>query len=71
MFDAQGGELSIFTDRDQRSIFLGFEFRKSVFFWVFATVAVFFGSLNKCCIFFELLNKCCILRVSYFQQYFF
>ena len=36
------GELGIFTDRDQRSIFLGFEFRESVFFWVLVTAAVFF-----------------------------
>ena len=28
--------------------FGGFEFRKSVFFLVFATAAVFFASLNKC-----------------------
>ena len=34
-----GGGLSIFTD----SIFLGFEFRKSIFSWVIATAAVFFG----------------------------
>ena len=26
-----GGGLNIFTDRDQQSIFVGFEFRKSVF----------------------------------------
>ena len=30
--------LGIFTDRD----FSGFEFRKSVFFWVLLTAAVFF-----------------------------
>ena len=45
-----GGGLSIFTDRDQRSI-LGFEFRKSVFFLLLPTAAVFFGLLDKCCIF--------------------
>ena len=33
-FAVSQGELGIFIDRDQRSIFLGFEFRKSVFFWV-------------------------------------
>ena len=38
-----GGGLGIYTDRDQRSIFLGFEFRKSVFFWALVKAAVFFG----------------------------
>ena len=37
-----GVGLGIFTDRDQRGIFLGFEFRKSVFFWVLVIGAVFF-----------------------------
>ena len=30
--DSPFGRLGKFTDRDQRSIFLGFEFRKSLFF---------------------------------------
>ena len=46
-----GGGLGIFTDRDQRSIFWGFEFRKSVFFWVLHMDVVFFGLLDKCYIF--------------------
>ena len=46
-----GGGLGIFTDRDQRSILLGFEFRKSVIFLALLTAAVFFGLLDKCCIF--------------------
>ena len=47
-----GGELGIFTDRDQGSIFWGFEFRKSVFFGggVLVTAALFLGFLNKCSI---------------------
>ena len=46
-----GGGLGISTNRDQRSIFLGFESRMSVFFWVLVTDAVFFfGLLNNCCI---------------------
>ena len=36
-----GGGVGSFKDRDQRSIFLGFEFRKSVFFGVLVTDAVF------------------------------
>ena len=40
--DPRGG-LGIFTDRDHRSIFLGFEFRKFVFSWVPVTDAVFLG----------------------------
>ena len=36
-----GGGLGIFTDRDQRSIFLGFEFGESVFF---------LGTGHSCCI---------------------
>ena len=57
------GGLSIFTDRDQRSIFLGFEFRKSVFSWVLLTAAVFFLGwlLDKCCIF-----KCFIFLTVFF-----
>ena len=38
-----GVGLGIFTDRDPRSTFLGFEFRKSVFVWALLTAAVFFG----------------------------
>ena len=60
-----GGGLSIFTDRDQRSIFLGFEFRKSVFFWVLLTAAVFFGLLDKCCIF-----KCFIFLTVFLEVQF-
>ena len=45
-----GGGLGIFTDRDQRSIFLGFEFQESVFFWILVTAAVSFGLLTKSCI---------------------
>ena len=41
-FKFPGVGLVIFTDMDQRSIFLGFEFRKFVFFWVLVTAAVFF-----------------------------
>ena len=37
-----GGGLGIFTDRNQRSIFLGFEFRESVFLGVLVTAAVSF-----------------------------
>ena len=39
------GDLGIFTDRVQRSIFGGFEFRKSVFSWVLVTGAIFLGCL--------------------------
>ena len=46
-----GGGLSIFTDRDQQSTFLGSEFLKSVIFWVLVIGAVFyFGWLNVFCI---------------------
>ena len=41
-----GGGLGIYSDRDQRSTFLGFEFRKSVFFWVLVIAAVFFRVLK-------------------------
>ena len=41
--------------------FLGFEFRKSVFFWVLLRAAVFFGLLDKCCIF-----KCFIFLTVFF-----
>ena len=48
---SQRGGLGICTDRDQRSIFGGFEFRKSVFFWggggVLVTAAVFFGVVRR------------------------
>ena len=44
------GGLGIFTDRDQRSIFLGSEFQEFVFFWVLVTATVFFRLLNKSCI---------------------
>ena len=61
-----GGGLDIFTDRDQRSIFLGFEFQESAFFWVLLTVAVFFGLLDKCCIF-----KCSIFLTVFFGVQFY
>ena len=41
--ETPGGGLGIYTDRDQRSIFGGFEFRKSVFLG---------GTGQSCCIFF-------------------
>ena len=50
-FQTPGGGLGIFTNRDQQSIFLGFEFQKFVFFCTQLTAAVFFGLLDKCCIF--------------------
>ena len=34
--------VGIYTDRDQRSIVLGFQFRKSVFLGVLVKAAVFF-----------------------------
>ena len=37
------GGLGKLTDRDQRSIFLGIEFRNSVFFGLLLTAAVFLG----------------------------
>ena len=60
-----GGGLGIFTDRNQRSILLGFEFRKFVFFWVLVTDAVFFRLLNKCCIL-----KCFIFLTVFFESSF-
>ena len=42
-----GGGLGIYTDRDQQSIFGGFEFPKSVFFLVLVIAAVFLGFSNK------------------------
>ena len=56
-----GGGLVIFIDRNQRSTFLGSEFRKSVFFGVLDTAATFFRLLKKCCIF-----KCCIFSKVFF-----
>ena len=53
-----GGGLGLFTDRDQPRIFLGFEFRKSVFFWVLLRAAVFFWVVSK-------INAV-FLNVSYF-----
>ena len=53
--------LGIFTDRDQQSIFGGFEFRKSVFFWVLLRAAVFSVLLDKCCIF-----KCFMFLTVFF-----
>ena len=45
------GGLGIFTGRGSAEYFLGFEFRKSVFFGVLLRAAVFLGLLDKCCIF--------------------
>ena len=58
---SQGGGLSVFTDRDQRSIFTGFEFRKSVFLG---------GTGNSCCILFGSLNECCTLKGFEFSTVF-
>ena len=58
---APGGGLGKFTDRDQRRIFLGFEFWESVFFWVLVRAAVFLGLLNKRCIL-----KCLIFSTVFF-----
>ena len=60
VFPSEGG-LGIFTDRDQRSIFLSFEFQKSVFLGALLRAAVFFGLLDKRCIF-----KCFIFLAVYF-----
>ena len=57
-----GGGLGIFTDRDQRSIFLGFEFGESVFF---------FGYWSQLLHFFWLLNKSCILKCFILSTVFF
>ena len=55
------GGLDIFTYMDQRSIFGGFEFRKSVFFWVLVRAVVFFGGFQTNAVF---------LSVLHFRQYF-
>ena len=46
---SKGGGLGIFTGRDQRSIFGGFEFR-NLYFLGTVTTAVFFGLSNGYCI---------------------
>ena len=66
-----GGGLGIFSDRDQRSIFLGFEFRKSVFFLVLIIGTVFFRYWSLMLYFFEWLNKRCILKCFIFSTVFF
>ena len=38
-----GGGLDIFTDRNQQSIFLGFEFQKSAFFGYCSQLLYFLG----------------------------
>ena len=53
--DEPGGGLGIYTDRDQRSILFGFEFRKSVFFWVLVKAAVFFGGFQINAVFLSVL----------------
>ena len=60
-----GGGHGIFTDRNQREYFWGFEFRTSVFFWLLLTSALFFGLLDKCCIF-----KCFIFLTVFFGSCF-
>ena len=40
--DPKWGGSGIFTDRDQQSIFMGFEFQKSVFFELLVTATVYF-----------------------------
>ena len=51
------GGLDIFTYGDQQSIFLGFEFRKSIFWGTGQSCSIWFffwgggGLSNKCCIF--------------------
>ena len=59
--ESPGGGPGIFTDRDQRSIFLGFEFRESVFF----------GYWSQYCCIFVLLNKSRILKCFIFSTVFF
>ena len=46
---AQGVDLA-YLQTGISSVFLGFEFRKSVFFWVLGIGTAFFGLINKCCI---------------------
>ena len=54
--------IGIFTDdSDQRSNFLGFEFRESVFL----------GGIDHSCCIFGLLNKICILKCFIFSTVFF
>ena len=65
-----GDGLGIYTDRDQQSIFLGFEFQKSVFFWVLVIAAIFFGFSNKCCIFKCFMSSTLFLGPILFTKYF-
>ena len=50
MVEFLGGGLGIFTDRDLRSIFLGFEFQEPIFFGYWSQLLYFWGLLNKSCI---------------------
>ena len=61
-----GGGLGIFTDRDHQSNFLGFEFRKFVFFGYWSQLLYFFGLLNKCCI----LKYFIFLTVFFWVQFY-
>ena len=61
----QGGELGIFTDMDQRSVFWVFNF-ENLYFWMLVTAAVFFGLLNKCSIL-----KCFIFLTVFFWVQFY
>ena len=54
-----GGGLGI--NKDQRSIFGGFEFQESVFFGYLSQLLYFFGLLNKSCIL-----KCFIFSTVFF-----
>ena len=65
-----GGGLGIYTYRDSRSIFLGFEFRKSVFFWVLVIAAVFFWFSIQCCIFKCFMSSMVFLGPLLFTRYF-
>ena len=57
----RAGGLDIFTYRDQRSIFLGFEFGKSVFLGYWSELLYFFGGCQTNAVFLSVLR---------FRQYF-
>ena len=65
---APRGGLYIYTDRDQQSIDVGFEFRKSVFLWVLVEAALFFVLSNKCCIFKCLMSSTVFLGPILFTR---
>ena len=65
-----GGGFGIFTDRDQRSNFGGFEFRKSVFLVVLVTAAVFFALTKKCYIFKYITFSITFGGLDLFTRYF-